>query len=115
MATQPTRQQQRACDHLAEALLLITAAARLDGGGTLDRDSLDVIAGRLARVSSAFGLDAIVTRALERRASALGLTSDAAELLTLLESDLKPLEMLLLTDDEFNALVERVREELGEV
>jgi len=115
MATQPTRQQQRACDNLAEGLLLITAAARLDAGGTLDRESLEVIAGRSARASSAFGLDTIVARALERRAATLGLTSDAAELLTLLESDLRPLEMLLLTDDEFKALVERVREELGEV
>ena len=33
MATKPTRMQQKACDNLAEALVLITQAARLDGMG----------------------------------------------------------------------------------
>ena len=45
----------------------------------------------------------------------LGLPSSAAELLTLLEAGIRPLEMLLLPDDEFKALVERMQEELGEV
>jgi hypothetical protein len=35
--------------------------------------------------------------------------------LTLLEGDIKPLEALLLTDDEFKALAERMQEELGDV
>jgi hypothetical protein len=114
MATKPTRMQQ-ACDRLAEALLLITEAARLDSKGKLDRDDLGEIAGRLAQASSAFGLDEIVARALERRGKALGLPASAAELLTLLEADIRPLEMLLLDDDGFKALVERMQEELGEV
>jgi hypothetical protein len=107
--------QQQACDHLAEALVLITEAARLDGKGKLDPDGLDVLAGKLAQASSAFDLDAIVARALERRGKILGLPSSAAELLTLLEAGIRPLEMLLLPDDEFKALVERMQEELGEV
>jgi hypothetical protein len=115
MATKPTRMQQQACDHLAEALVLITRAARIDGKGKLDRDDLGVIAGRLAQVSSAFSLDDVVVGALERRARTLGLSSSAADLLTLLEAEIRPLEMLLLPDGEFKALVERLQEELGEV
>ena len=111
MATKPTRMQQQACDHLAQALVLITEAVRLDGKGTLDQEDLGVIAARMAQASSAFGLDEIVVKALERRGAGLGLPSRAAELLTLLDSDLRPLEMLLLADDEFRALVERLEEE----
>jgi hypothetical protein len=107
--------QQQACDQLAEALVLITEAARLDGKGKLDADDLGVIAGKLAQTCSAFELDVIVTRALERRAKNLGLPSSAAELLTLLETESTPLATLLLPDDEFKALVERMQEELGEV
>ena len=44
-----------------------------------------------------------------------GLPSDATELLTLMEADIRPLEMLLLGDDELAGLVERMREELGDV
>src|SRR5947209_4338318 len=87
MATRPRRTQQQACDQLAEALFLITEAARLDGASTLDRDALRVIAGRLAQASSAFDLDDIVARALQRRGKALGLPSSAAEMLTLLEAE----------------------------
>jgi hypothetical protein len=115
MATKPTRMQQQACDHLAEGLVLITGAARLDGRGKLDRDDLSEIAGRLAQASSAFGPDEIVARALERRGKALGLPASAAELLTLLEADIRPLEMLFLDDDGFKALVGKLEEELGEV
>jgi hypothetical protein len=115
MATKPTRMQQQACDHLAEALVLITGAARLDGRGKLDRDDLGEIARRLAQASSAFSLDEIVARALEQRSKALGLPSSTAELLTLMEAEITPLEMLRLPDDEFQALVERMQEELGEV
>src|SRR5690242_9303582 len=100
MATKPTRTQQQACDQLAEALVLITEASRLDGKAKFDPNDLGVIADRVARASSAFSLDEIVARALERRAKALGLPSSAAELLTLLEAEIRPLEMLLLPDDE---------------
>jgi hypothetical protein len=115
MATKPTRMQQQACDRLAEALLLITEAARLDSKGKLDRDDLGEIAGRLAQASSAFGLDEIVAIALERRGKALGLPSSTAELLTLLEAGITPLEMLLLADDDFRGLVAQIEEELGQV
>jgi hypothetical protein len=115
MATKPTRQQQLACDHLAEALVSITEAARLDGKGHFSRDALNEIAHRIALASSAFTLDNIVARALERRGRSLGLPSSTAELLSLMEADIKPLEMLLLPDDRFKALVERIQEDLGEV
>jgi hypothetical protein len=114
MATKPTRMQQKACDDLAEALVLITEAARLDGMGKLDAEGLGMIASRLAQASSVFGLDEIVARALERRGRNLGLPGTTAELLTLMEADIKPLEMLLLSDHEFKALVETIQEELGE-
>ncbi|MDR3617718.1 MAG: hypothetical protein P4L85_00065 [Paludisphaera borealis] len=114
MATKPTRQQVEACDQFAEALVLLTQAARLDGKGKLDRGDLSEIASRLAQASPAFGLDGIVARAMERRGRLLGLPSSTVELLTLVE-DVKPLDALLLTDEDFRELVERVNEELGEV
>lgn len=114
MATKPTRHQQQACEHFAEALYLITLGARLDGRGKFEAADLNEVARRLAEASPAFGLDGIVARALGRRVAALGLSSDTADLLTLMEADIKPLEMLLLDDEEFLALVERLREELGE-
>src|SRR4051794_40713984 len=112
--TKPTRLQEQACDRLAEALLLITEGARLDGRSSFGKADLRELAGRLARASSAFGLDVIVARALERRARALGLRAGTAELLTLIEGDIPPLEMLLTTDDEFRTLVETMEQELGE-
>jgi hypothetical protein len=115
MATKPTRQQQQACDQFAEALWLITQGARLDGRGKLDAANLTEVAQRIAQASSAFGLDDLIVRALQRRVRALGLPSDTADLLTLMESEIKPLEMLLLDDGDFRALVERLQEELGEV
>ena len=114
MATKPTKMQQKACDDLAEALVLITQAARLDGTSKLDPEGLCVIADRLASATSAFGLDEIVARALERRGRFLELPGTTAELLTLVEADVKPLEMLLLSDDEFKDLVQKIQEELGE-
>ncbi len=115
MATKPTRDQVKACDQFADALLLITQAARLDGHGALDRDDLAVIAARLAGASPAFGLDGIVAVALERRGRSLGLPPGTAEWLTLLETTTNPLETLLLPDDEFRALIDRMQEELGEI
>lgn len=64
MATKPTKFQQQVCDHLAEALVLITEAARLDGKGTLDESDLNEVARRIAQASSAFSLEEIVARAL---------------------------------------------------
>jgi hypothetical protein len=114
MATRPTRLQQQACDIRARALLLITEAARLDGG-KLEKDDLQMIADRLAAAPSAFTLDEIVVRTVAQRARGLGLPATSAEFLTLLDTNIKPLEMLLLTDDEFKALVERMEEELGDI
>jgi hypothetical protein len=114
MATKPTRLQQQACDERAQALLLITDAARLDAG-ELEKDDLRVITDRLARAFSAFTLDDIVIRAIEQRGRVLGLPRSTAELLTLLEGDIKPLEALLLSDDEFKVLAKRMEEELGDV
>ena len=68
MATKPTRQQERACDKLAEALLLIAEAARLNGPGPFDRVEMGEVARRLARASTAFDLDAIVARRSKRGA-----------------------------------------------
>jgi hypothetical protein len=114
MATKPTRRQVEACDRFAEALVLITEAARLDGQGKLERDDLGAIAARLAAASPAFGVDGIVSRAIERRGRSLGLPSTIVEMLTLME-EAEPLATLLLTDDGFRELIDRVNEELGEV
>jgi hypothetical protein len=113
VATKPTRLQQQARDHLADALFLITEAYRLDGKGTLSRIDLDEIAGRIARVSSAFSLEAIVVRALERRAKALGLTSNTVDLIALQDGEPEPLHALLIPDQELIELVQRLEKELG--
>ena len=111
MATKPTRLQERACDLLAEALLAIADAARLDGRGSLDPAAFAELADRAVRASSAFGLDAIVARTLEGRGRSLGLRAGTAELITLLDPGRRPLDLLLLTDDAFRELVARLDEE----
>ncbi len=113
MATKPTRLQQQARDHLAETIFLITEAYRLDGKGTLSRTDLDEIAGRIARVSSAFSLDEIVVRALERRAKALGLPASTVDLIALQDGEPGPLHALLISDEDLRELVQRLEEELG--
>jgi hypothetical protein len=115
MATKPTRMQSQARDRFADALVLITEGARLDGKGTLDRKALGEVALRMAAASSAFGLDEIIARAVERRVQGLGLPSSASDLLSLMEEEITPLETLLLDDDEFKALIARLEEELGEL
>ena len=113
MATKPTRQQQQACDLLAEALSRLTEAARLDGRGPFDRDDLAEAAGRMARASSAFGLDEILTRALEKRTRSLGLRADAVELLTLMDVPMPLPDVLMLDDESLRELVAKLEEELG--
>ena len=113
--TKPTKLQEKGCDQLAEALLLITEAARLDGKAAFNNADLRELAGCLTRASSAFGLDVIVSRALERRGKLLGLRSGTSELLMLVDSDALPLNALALSDDDFLARVNAVELELGEV
>jgi hypothetical protein len=115
MATKPTRLQQQASDHLADALFLITEAFRLDGKGTLSSADFDDLSAKIGRVSSQFALDEIVAKALKRRAKSLALTSSTADLIDLMEGALKPLGTLLLPDHEFVELVKRLEEELGEI
>jgi hypothetical protein len=113
MATHPTRSQQKSADLLADALLAISEAARLDGGSRLDRAAWGEITTRLARVSSAFDRDAIVARALQKRCSAIGLASSSVELLTLIETEMPTVEMLLLDDETIRSLIAKADEELG--
>lgn len=113
--TKPTRSQEQAYDRFADVLLLVTEGARLDGRGKFELADLTEVAERLAKASSAFSLDQIVARALEKRGRTLGLRAGTAELLTLLESDVTPLGMLLLANDAFCEVVESLEQELGEV
>jgi hypothetical protein len=115
MATKPTREQERAADLLAQALLTITEAARLDGRGGLGEGALREIAERLARASSTFDLDVIVNRALEARGRAIGLRSGCSDLLGLFEDQVRPFDLLLKSDDEFKEFIARLEEELGDV
>jgi hypothetical protein len=115
MSTKPTRQQDRACHQLAQALLLITDSSRLDGKSPLDAKEFTDLSRRIARVSTAFSLEEIVARALEARGQSLGLRSGTAELITLIEVDIEPRWTLLLPDEEFKELVARAEAELGEV
>ncbi len=115
MATKPTRQQDQAADKLAGIILAIAEAARLDPRSPIDAAGFADLASRVARVSSAFPLDAIVARALDARGKSLGLRSGTADLLTLVEVDVQPLSSLLLDDDAFRGLVARAEAELGEV
>ena len=115
MATKPTHLQQQAGECLAETLFLIAEAFRLDGKGRLSPTEFNELATRIAHVSSQFSLDELVVKALQRRAQILGLTSSAADLITLIEGEVKPLHTLLLTDPEFVEMVKKLEEELGEV
>jgi hypothetical protein len=115
MSTKPTRQQDKGANHLVQALLLITEAARLDGRSPLNTQDLAELAQKIARVSTAFNLDEILARALESRGQSLGLRSGTAELITLIEEGVEPVATLLLNDDEFKELVARAEAELGDV
>jgi hypothetical protein len=115
MSTKPTRQQARGADLLAQALLLIAEAARLDGRSLIEGADLADLARRVARVSTAFDFDAILTRALESRGQGLGLRSGTAELLTLVEGVGEPIATLWLADEEFKTIVAEAEAQLGEV
>jgi len=113
MATKPTRLQQQARDRLADALVAIAEASRLDGDGRLEPNELGQLARSIAQVSSAFPLDQIVARALESRAWSLGLSSGTADLIGLNSETVDPLQTLQLGDAEFTELIKRLEEELG--
>ena len=115
MSTKPTRQQARGCDLLAQALLLIAEAARLDVRGSLDRSEIDQIGRSIAGVSRAFDLGEIVSRSIESRAQALGLRSGTAELLALVFDEVDPMIHLFMTDETFKEVVAKAELELGEV
>ncbi len=115
MMTKPTRLQEQACERIVEALLLVAEGARLDGKGAFALADFTEVATRAARASSAFSLDEIVVRALDKRGKLLGLRAGTADLLTLLESEHTPLAMLLLSDEAFRELVETMEQELGDV
>jgi hypothetical protein len=115
MATKPTKQQQQGREKLAQALVLISDAARLDGRPSLDAPSWAILAAHVARASSVFRLDEIIARSLELRALALGLSPATAEMITLVESATHPLDMMLLSDDDFRALAASMDEELGDL
>ena len=113
MATHPTRSQQKARDLVAQALLMITEASRLDGRGMFDAKTIDDVAPRIARAGSAFGLNEIVAKSLELRCLNLGIAGSTAELLTLMETKMPALHMLLASDDDFRTMVAQLEDELG--
>ena len=73
------------------------------------------IVSRVCRVSSAFGPDEIVALSLQRRAEALGLAGSTAEMLSLIDSAIRPRDMLLLDDEAFRDMAGRAEEALGEM
>lgn len=111
--TKPTKGQEQACDRLAEALLLVTEAARLDGKAPFGPAELHDLAERLTMASSAFGLEQVVARALDRRGNSLDLRSGTGELLLLVAGDIVPIEALLLDDNAFRERVAEAEAELG--
>lgn len=115
MATKPTRLQQQACDLFAESLVLVAEGMRLDNRSTVDDDRLRDLAARISGASSAFSVDEIVSRALERRGKSLGLRAGIAECLTLFDAEISPLAMLVLDDAAFKELAARLEQELGDV
>jgi len=115
MSTKPTRKESQACDQLAQAILTITQADRLDVPGKLDLGDLEIIVKHLAKICPAIGVDGIIEKAIGLRVQSLGLPSSTMDLLSLVEDDIQPLKMLLLGDEEIRGMVERANEELGDV
>ncbi len=111
--TKPTRAQQQARTMLAQAILGISEAARLDGTPKFNSALLREIAERAAKATSAFSLDEIVATALEMRLTAMGLPAGSVELLTLIEQSKTPVEMIHLGVEELKQLVIEAEAELG--
>ncbi len=109
--TKPTRGQQQARALLAQAILAICEAARLDGNVKFSAASLREAIERLAKASSAFSTEEIVLTALEQRLKGLGYSVGSVELLTLVEQPLSTLEMLHLDDEQLKRLVAAAEEE----
>ena len=115
MATKPTKLQAKARDDLAEALLLIAEAARLDGRAAMDPSAFREIAARIARVSSVYTLEDVFAKAVERRGLLLGFPPSTAEILSLAMTELEPIDILLRDDEGFRELAAKLNEELGEL
>jgi hypothetical protein len=115
MATKPTREQDKGCNLLADALLAAGEAARLDGRDPLDLPKWRALARALASATTAFTLDDIVGRAMVKRARGLGLPSTTADLLSLVDDELTPLDALMLDDERLRDLVAKADEELGDI
>jgi hypothetical protein len=112
--TKPTRQQDQACDRLADSLVRITSAARLDGKASFQACDLLELFKRISRCSSAFPPEEILLRALDRRARELSLRSGTGELLMLVAGDgPAALDLLLLDDPTFQSRAAKADEELG--
>lgn len=73
MATKPTREQARAFESLAESLVQVCSAARLDGGSRFGRGDLEDLVRCLSRATSAFPSDELISLALRKRCVELGL------------------------------------------
>jgi hypothetical protein len=114
MATKPTRQQERACDLFAGSLANIAEGARLAGKGPFLASDLADLATKLARASGPFTVEEILARALEVRGRGLGLPSGTAEMLTLLDLDRRPVDLLVIDDEAFRQVVQVMEQELGE-
>ena len=111
--TKPTRAQQHARTLLGQAILAISEAARLDGTTRFSTEALREVTEGIARASSAFTYDEIVVTALEQRLKALGLPPSHVELLTLIDHNLTPLEMLHLDDEKLKQRIIDAEAELG--
>ena len=115
--TKPTKAQEQSRERIAQALLLTAEAVRLDGVTKIDAAGWSDLAGRLARLSSAFSFDQILERTLERRGEALKLRGGTGELLMLVEAEegIPPLQMLLLDDESFVSRVKAAEVALGDL
>ncbi len=115
MATNPTRQQQQACDNLAEAIRLVFEAAKLDGKVTWTLGESNALVALLSKAVGPFDGAEITRRALIRRVRTMGMPESAAELLTLLDGEVKPLELMLWNDERLRGRVAELEAELGDV
>lgn len=111
--TKPTRAQQQARQMLAQALLSVSEAAKLDGTANFTASTLKEVAASLAKASSAFGVQDIAALAFELRLKSLGYTTETVEMLTLIDQKLSTIEMIYLDAERLKAIVADAEAELG--